>query len=56
MEFVGSTDLMLVDSDSVSLDTFPSNVVIYDEPLPREASGRSAIAEEIGRASCRERL
>ena len=47
LESVGSTNPMLVDSDSVSLDTFPTNVVIYDEPLPREASGGSAITEVL---------
>ena len=35
LESVGSTDPMLVDSDTASLDAFPTNVVVYDEPLPR---------------------
>ena len=30
LESVGSTDPMLVDSDTVSLDAFPTNVVVYD--------------------------
>ena len=34
MESVGSTDPMLVDSDTASLDAFPTNVVIIDDPLP----------------------
>ena len=34
LESVGSTDPMLVDSDTASLDAFPSNVVVYDEPPP----------------------
>ena len=32
LESVGSTDPMLVDSDTASLDAFPTNVVVYDEP------------------------
>ena len=35
LESVGSTDPMLVDSDTTSVDAFPTNVVVYDEPLPR---------------------
>ena len=46
-ESIGSTDLMLVDSDSVSLDTFPTNVVVYDEPLPPEESDGSAVMEVL---------
>ena len=34
LESVGSTDPMLVDSDTTSLDAFPTNVVIIDDPLP----------------------
>ena len=34
LESVGSTDPMLVDSDTTSLDAFPSNVVIINDPLP----------------------
>src|SRR3989337_3003320 len=33
LESVGSTDPMLVDSDTASLDAFPTNVVVYDEPF-----------------------
>ena len=42
LESIGSTDPMLVDSDTALLDAFPTNMVVYDEPLPR--------AEKIGRA------
>ena len=45
LESVGSSDPMLVDSDTVSLDTFPTNVVVYDEPLPRAESGGSTVTE-----------
>ena len=38
---------MLVDSDTVSLDTFPTNMVVYDEPLPRAESGGSTITEVL---------
>ena len=38
---------MLVDSDTVSLDTFPTNVVVYDEPLPRAESGGSTVKEVL---------
>ena len=38
LESIGSTDPMLVDSDTASLDVFPTNVVVYDEPLPRAVS------------------
>ena len=34
LESVGSTDLMLVDSDTASLDAYPSDVVVFDDPLP----------------------
>ena len=47
LESVGSTDPMLVDSDTASLDAFPSNVVVYDEPLPHEESGGSAVTEVL---------
>ena len=33
LESVGSTDPMLVDSDTASLDAFPTNVVVIDDPL-----------------------
>ena len=42
LESVGSTDPMLVDSDTASLDAYPSDVVVFDD--------------QIGRASCRERV
>ena len=38
---------MLVDSDTASLDAFPTNVVVYDEPLPHEESGGSAVTEVL---------
>ena len=38
---------MLVDSDTVSLDTFPTNVVVYDEPLPHAESGGSTVMEVL---------
>ena len=34
VESVGSTDPMLIDSDTASLDAYPSNVVVFDDPLP----------------------
>ena len=45
MESVGSTDPMLVDSDMASLDAYPSDVVVFDDPLPRADSGNSAVTE-----------
>ena len=47
LESVGSTDPMLVDSDTTSLDAFPTNVVIIDDPLPRADSGSSAVTEVL---------
>ena len=47
LESVGSTDPMIVDSDTASLDAFPTNVVIYDEPPPREHNGGSTITEVL---------
>ena len=47
LESVGSTDPMIVDSDTASLDAFPTNMVIYDEPPPREHSGGSTITEVL---------
>ena len=38
---------MLVDSDTASLDAFPTNVVIIDDPLPRADSGSSAVTEVL---------
>ena len=38
---------MLVDSDTASLDAFPTNVVVYDEPLPRAESDRSTFTEVL---------
>lgn len=38
---------MMVDSDTVSLDAFPTNMVIYDEPPPREHSGGSTVKEVL---------
>ena len=34
LESVGSTDPMLVDSDTATLDAYPSDVVVFDDPLP----------------------
>ena len=47
MESVGSTDPMLVDSDTASLDAYPSDVVVFDDPLPRADSGSSAVTEVL---------
>ena len=47
LESVGSTDPMLVDSDTASLDAFPTNVTIFDGPLPRADSGSSAITKVL---------
>ena len=47
LESVGSTDPMLVDSDTASLDAFPTDVVIFDDPLPRADSGSSAVTEVL---------
>ena len=33
LESVGSTDPMLVDSDTALLDALPTNVVVFDDPL-----------------------
>ena len=38
---------MLVDSDAASLDAFPTNVVIIDDPLPRADSGGSTVTEVL---------
>src|SRR4051812_40342569 len=38
---------MLVDSDTASLDAFPTNVVVYDEPLPCAESDRSTVTEVL---------
>ena len=38
---------MLVDSDTVSVDAFPSNMVVYDEPLPHAESDGSTITEVL---------
>ena len=45
LESVGSTDPMLVDSDTASLDAFPTNVIIFDDPLPRADNGGSTVTE-----------
>ena len=47
LESVGSTDPMLVDSDTASLDAFPTNVVIINDALPRADSGSSAVTEVL---------
>ena len=46
LESVGSTDPMPVDSDTASLDTFPTNVAIYNDPLPR-TNGCDAVTTEV---------
>src|SRR3954466_4662229 len=38
---------MHVDSDTASLDAFPANVVIYDDPLPQADGCDVATAEEM---------
>ncbi|XP_037410021.1 uncharacterized protein LOC119272698, partial [Triticum dicoccoides] len=38
---------MLVDSDTASLDTFPTNMVVSDEPPPCAESGESAVMEVL---------
>ena len=38
---------MLVDSDTASLDAYPSDVVIFDDPLPRADSGSNAVTEVL---------
>ena len=47
MESVGSTDPMLIDSDTALLDAYPSDVVVFDDPLPRADSGSSAITKVL---------
>ena len=47
LESVGSTDPMLVDYDTASLDAFPTNVVVYDEPLPHTESDGSTVTKVI---------
>ena len=47
MESVGSTDPMLIDSDTASLDAYSSDVVAFDDPLPRADSGSSAVTEVL---------
>ena len=47
LESVGSSDPMLVNSDAVLLDIFPTNVVVYDEPVLAEESGGSDVMEVL---------
>jgi len=47
LESVGSTAPMLVDSDMASLDAFPTDVIIFDDPLPRADSGGSTVTEVL---------
>ena len=47
MESIGSTDPMLVDSDTASFDAYPSDVVVLDTPLPRADSGSSTVTEVL---------
>ena len=46
LESVGSTDPMPVDSDTASFDTFPTDVTIYNDPLPR-ADGCDAVITKV---------
>ena len=46
LESVGSTDPMPVDSDTASYNTFPTNVTIYNDPLP-QADGCDAVTTEV---------
>ena len=47
LESVGSTDPMIVDSDTASLDAFPTNMVVYDELPHRTDSGGSTVTEVV---------
>ena len=47
LESVGSTDPMIVDSDTASLYAFPTNMVVYDELLPRAETGGCTITEVL---------
>ena len=47
MESVGSTDPMIIDSNTASLDAYPSDVVVFDDPLPRADSGSSTLTEVL---------
>ena len=38
---------MHVDSDMASLDAFPTNVVVYDKPLPRADRGGGNVTEVL---------
>ena len=38
---------MLVDSDTASLDAFPTNVVVYDKPRSYAGSGGSTVTEVL---------
>ena len=38
---------MLDDSDTASLDAFPTNVVVIDDPLPRADSGDITVTEVL---------
>ncbi|MGC6627638.1 hypothetical protein ACP0FP_25565, partial [Escherichia coli] len=47
LESISSTDPMLVDSDTTSLDAFPTNVLVIDDPLPHADSGGSTVTEVL---------
>lgn len=47
LESSSSTDPMLVDSNTASLDAFPTNMVVINDPLPRADSGGSTITEVL---------
>ena len=38
---------MLVDSDTASPDAYPTDVVVFDDPLPRADSSSSAVTEVL---------
>ena len=47
LESAGYTDPVLVDFDAMSLDAFPTNMVVYDEPLSYAGSGGSTVTEVL---------
>ena len=47
LESIGSTDPMLVGSHTASLDAFPTNVVVINDPLPRIDNSGSTVTEVL---------
>ena len=47
LESIGSTGPMLFGSDTASLYAFPTNMVVYDEPLSYAGSGGSTVTEVL---------